>query len=581
MMLGWIGWSIGHERAAACSAVKATRFAGDPNKFGSFLTEGVRWSTNVDERHRDVYFTGYCAIRTSTIYDGHTGALWMDQGQDGKPKAEGEMTKAMNVAIEAGRTALRRLGASEEYIMKVLADLGIDAPREGNKQRQPVAKTVKSEDEVTNARPGVYRVVGVERLYLKKTKKSGSYFVRWRLRKDSKEEKAAIAKAAGTGKQPRTRLEIGLGSIKNVKLVEAIARAKDIDAGLNKQVNPRDIREGYAAKVAAETEAAKIEAALPTVAEAAERFTKWMVNPKNEHAWKGARAVPEWLNPLKTYAFPAIGGMKVNEVEPGHVIRLLAAMRNEGKSTTKVRTNLRTLFKWLIGEGERDSKLGNPAGASVVVSDKPSGEHYERVDLKQAPAVFQALLRKASGNAALSAWIWMILTAARPSEALTARWDQLNFNEDGPLWRNEVSKTGKTLEVPLTARALAIVNERLAGRDLKQLAAEKALIFAGATGGKLAHSNFGGAPKRAGIDEKMTAHGWRSVCADTLSEHCHISREVRETVLGHALPGVEGSYRRQDGLAARKIALHRYEAWLLSGKEQGGQSNIIEFKRAS
>ena len=32
MMLGRIGWSIGHERAAACSAVKATRFAGDPNK---------------------------------------------------------------------------------------------------------------------------------------------------------------------------------------------------------------------------------------------------------------------------------------------------------------------------------------------------------------------------------------------------------------------------------------------------------------------------------------------------------------------------------------------------------------------
>src|SRR6516225_1436017 len=32
MMLSRIRWSIGHERAAACSAVKATRFAGDPNK---------------------------------------------------------------------------------------------------------------------------------------------------------------------------------------------------------------------------------------------------------------------------------------------------------------------------------------------------------------------------------------------------------------------------------------------------------------------------------------------------------------------------------------------------------------------
>ena len=50
MSLGRIGWSIGHERAAACSAVKATRFAGDPNKFGSALTERVRSSTNVDNK---------------------------------------------------------------------------------------------------------------------------------------------------------------------------------------------------------------------------------------------------------------------------------------------------------------------------------------------------------------------------------------------------------------------------------------------------------------------------------------------------------------------------------------------------
>ena len=43
--------SIGHERAAACSAVKATRFAGDPNKFGSALTASARcrnWLAVID-----------------------------------------------------------------------------------------------------------------------------------------------------------------------------------------------------------------------------------------------------------------------------------------------------------------------------------------------------------------------------------------------------------------------------------------------------------------------------------------------------------------------------------------------------
>jgi hypothetical protein len=43
--------SIGRQGAAACSAVKATRFAGDPNKFGSALTASARcrkWLAVID-----------------------------------------------------------------------------------------------------------------------------------------------------------------------------------------------------------------------------------------------------------------------------------------------------------------------------------------------------------------------------------------------------------------------------------------------------------------------------------------------------------------------------------------------------
>jgi hypothetical protein len=68
--------------------------------------------------------------------------------------------------------------------------------------------------------------------------------------------------------------------------------------------------------------------------------------------------------------------------------------------------------------------------------------------------------------------------------------------------------------------------------------------------------------------------------SDALSEPCNVSREVRETCLGHALGGVESAYRRQDGLKARAIAMHRYEAWLLSGKDQGEeQDNVVAFHR--
>ena len=54
MMLGRIGWSIRREGAAVCSAVKATRFAGDPNKFGSALTASTRcrnWLAVIEGSH--------------------------------------------------------------------------------------------------------------------------------------------------------------------------------------------------------------------------------------------------------------------------------------------------------------------------------------------------------------------------------------------------------------------------------------------------------------------------------------------------------------------------------------------------
>jgi hypothetical protein len=91
------------------------------------------------------------------------------------------MTKAMEKVVEALRTALRRAGAGEEYIAKVLSDLGLDAPREGNVRRKPIGRTVQNENEVAAARPGFYRVAlnGVSRLYLKKTTRTtGSYLVR-------------------------------------------------------------------------------------------------------------------------------------------------------------------------------------------------------------------------------------------------------------------------------------------------------------------------------------------------------------------------------------------------------------------
>jgi integrase len=441
----------------------------------------------------------------------------------------------MENAVEVARTALRRIGASESYIEKVLDGLGLGEPREGNEDSLPRGRQVSTDKQAKAARPGVYRVVGVKRLYLKKTtKEKGSYFVRWRIQ--------------GTPK----RSEIGLGSIVDVKLDEAKRRTEEINVGLRAGVNPRVVRDAGAAEAARKHEEEARQGALPTMREEISAYVA-------EKKWKHVYGHANWFNPIERYALPVIGDLKPNEVEPKHILKIIADAEAKGAPSLarKVRSNLGTVFGWLkahqrrVGDNPADARTINPGHNGN--GKKAKTEHYRRIEIDDAPATFQKLYAGASGNVALSCWVFMALTAARPGDALAARWDQVNLAKR--IWKNPVSKTEEPLEVPLSTAALAIL-EQAKERRVSDL------IFAGNGGGKLAHSNFGGAPGRAGIDAG-TAHSWRSIFRDTVEDKLHYTREIAEVALGHSLGAVERAYRRETGVEKRAEMMQKYEGYLL------------------
>jgi integrase len=52
----------------------------------------------------------------------------------------------------------------------------------------------------------------------------------------------------------------------------------------------------------------------------------------------------------------------------------------------------------------------------------------------------------------------MVVTAARPAEALAAKWSEIDWEKKH--WRNPVSKLDKPLDVPLAAAALALLDQQ-------------------------------------------------------------------------------------------------------------------------
>ena len=137
---------------------------------------------------------------------------------------------------------------------------------------------------------------------------------------------------------------------------------------------------------------------------------------------------------------------------------------------------------------------------------------------------------------------FLILTAARTSEVLGAKWTEIDV--DAGLWTvpPERLKTGKKTRrphvVPLSDRALAIISEMSAIRVSDY-------VFPG---------QFDGEPlsdmaflmllkKRMGL--RVTAHGFRSSFRDWCGDETNFPREVAEAALGHVVGGVEAAYRRR------------------------------------
>ena len=86
----------------------------------------------------------------------------------------------------------------------------------------------------------------------------------------------------------------------------------------------------------------------------------------------------------------------------------------------------------LSGKAVRNPADSKPIAATRPTRRKGARPHFRGVDLAGAPEVFQALKSEAEEHSACAAWVFMIVTAARPSEALSACWAEIDL--DRKLW---------------------------------------------------------------------------------------------------------------------------------------------------
>jgi integrase len=375
-------------------------------------------------------------------------------------------------------------------------------------------------------------------------------FKTWVLRYASDENR----KRDGTVR--RRERDMGLGAYPGVSLADAREKARKKREA---RAHGNDPIQAHKAEIAATKRAL---AGTKTFDACVEQYlddhrAKW--SPKHDAQWRST---------LKRYAAPVIGDLAIAAIDTDGVMRVLQPIWQEKKLAVAVtlRGRLEKILDWARVKGFRTGEnparwrghLDNllpPRSAVRKVKHHPALPYREIGD-------FMATLRQREG-AVPRALEFMILTATRSSEALGARWSEIDLAARSWVIPAERMKSGREHRVPLSDAALSVL------RRMETIRVNDH-VFPGERRERPSHAAFFDFLRKRMGREDITAHGFRSSFRDWCAEQTNVARELAEAALAHVNSDkVEAAYQRGDLFEKRRRLMTQWAAFCFSGDTTG------------
>jgi integrase len=358
---------------------------------------------------------------------------------------------------------------------------------------------------------------------------------------------------------------MGLGRYPDRSLAEARERAMAARRLLIDGIDPIEQRGAISAQ--AELEAAK----AVTFKDSAEGYIA-----AHQAGWRNAKHAYQWRATLATYAFPLIGALPVAAIDTGLMMKVLEPIWTAKPETaTRLRGRVEAILDWARVRGYRAGE--NPARWRGHLENLlPSKgkvqkvKHHAALPFDSLPG-FMAALRQQQGIAA-HALEFAILTAARTGEVIGATWAEINLVEKMWIVPGERMKAGREHRVPLSARAVLVLQDMAALRENRE---PTEFVFPGAKRSKpLSNMAMLALLRRMGHRD-LTAHGFRSTFRDWGAERTNFPSEVAEMALAHAVGDkVEAAYRRGDLFEKRRALMDQWATVCGMPATDGGSSAL-------
>ena len=336
------------------------------------------------------------------------------------------------------------------------------------------------------------------------------------------------------------RREIGLGAFPAVSLAKARTRAAEQHVAIAEGRDPV---------------AEKRRTKTPTFRQAADK-----VYALNRPRWRSEKHAADWIATLRRHALPALGSMRLNEIDRVDVLDVLTPIWTDKPETARrVRQRIRAVMRWALAHGYIEN---NPAGEVIdgALPIMPKVKSHLRA--LPYPAVAAALATVEASEASIAAkacFRFLVLTAARSGQARGATWSEID--REAHEWRIPASrmKSNREHRVPLSDVALVALDPVESLRDGSGLLFPSPLR----PGHPLSDMTLTKILRDTGLAEAATVHGFRSAFRDWASERTNAPHAVMELALAHTVgSAVEQAYARSDLLDKRRSLMDSWAAYL-------------------
>jgi integrase len=240
--------------------------------------------------------------------------------------------------------------------------------------------------------------------------------------------------------------EMGLGSLTKVTLADARRKAADARLALSNGRDPLALRREQEAERAAEEKIAQNSAV--TFNKCAEGYIA-----AHEASWKNEKHKQQWRNTIATYVSPVFGNTPVQDVDLDLILKAVEPIWSKKAETARrIRGRIEVILDWARVRGYRSGE--NPARWRGQMdqllparSKAAPVKHHAALPYSEV-SEFMKELRVGSGSSA-AALEFLILTAARTSEVVYARWTEIDLKRK--LWIVPAArmKSGREHRVPL------------------------------------------------------------------------------------------------------------------------------------